>query len=84
MALKNALTSIFPHSQQQFCVFHINANVKGHIESRWRNHKPGNTNEAGVDDDTTDDNEGVVLSSGLVSSIIVAAIGRNHDANDVL
>ena len=36
MALKNALASVFPSSQQQLCIFHINAHIKSRIKSQWR------------------------------------------------
>lgn len=35
-ALKNALRAFFPETQQQLCLYHINANVKGKINSLWR------------------------------------------------
>ena len=34
MALKNSLQSFSPQTQQQLCIFHINANVKGKINLR--------------------------------------------------
>lgn len=36
LALKNALKSVFPGSQQQLCVYHINANVRARIRSTWK------------------------------------------------
>lgn len=50
MALKNALLRVFPQTQQQLCVYHINANINAKIKSRWK--EPGN---AGNDDDNDDD-----------------------------
>jgi len=35
-ALKNALSQVFPGAQQQLCVWHINANVRAKIRSRWK------------------------------------------------
>lgn len=48
MALKNALETVFPGAQQQLCVYHVNANVRGKIQARWKN-KDGtsDTDEAG-------------------------------------
>ncbi|KAK1246767.1 hypothetical protein MKX08_000569 [Trichoderma sp. CBMAI-0020] len=37
MALKNALETVFPGTQQQLCVYHVNANVRGKIQARWKN-----------------------------------------------
>jgi hypothetical protein len=34
-ALKNALLSLWPQTQQQLCVYHINANVKAHAYAKW-------------------------------------------------
>ena len=36
MALKNALLWIFPEKQQQLCVYHVNANIRTKIISRWK------------------------------------------------
>ena len=36
MALKNALFRVFPLTQQQLCLFHINANVNTKIKLRWK------------------------------------------------
>ncbi|KAM4055616.1 MULE transposase [Hirsutella rhossiliensis] len=35
MALKNALSSVFPYSQQQLCVWHMMKNVILHIKKKW-------------------------------------------------
>lgn len=52
-ALKNALKSVFPSAQQQLCVYHINANVRARIRSRWKG-------EDGRSDDEADDGEAEV------------------------
>jgi hypothetical protein len=44
-ALRNVLKDVFPRAQQQLCVYHINANIRSRIYSRWK--KPG----PAVDDD---------------------------------
>src|SRR5215470_16752397 len=36
IALKNALQTTFPGTQQQQCVYHINANVRGKINAWWK------------------------------------------------
>jgi hypothetical protein len=35
-ALRNALAATFPLAQQQLCIYHINANVRSKIISRWK------------------------------------------------
>lgn len=35
-ALKNAISLSFLSAQQQLCVYHINANVRSKIRSRWK------------------------------------------------
>ncbi|KFA60279.1 hypothetical protein S40285_07392 [Stachybotrys chlorohalonatus IBT 40285] len=39
-ALKNALAACFPLTQQQVCLYHINANVKGKINTLWKDPAP--------------------------------------------
>lgn len=36
-SLKNALPSVFPGTQQQLCVHHINGNVRERTRSKWKN-----------------------------------------------
>ena len=49
-ALKNALERVFPDTQQQLCLYHINANIHAKIHTRWKK-------EEG-EEDNDDDNEG--------------------------
>jgi hypothetical protein len=51
-ALKNALNQVFPTAQQQLCVWHINANVRAKIRSRWNADDPDDLE----DDDSEADN----------------------------
>lgn len=72
--LKNALAQAFPRAQQQLCVWHINANVRAKIRSRWRDNTQGR-------DDTAQD---LVLDASqdeLVSSPEEVAIPTDDDFN---
>ncbi|KAJ3453831.1 hypothetical protein MRS44_018463 [Fusarium solani] len=51
-ALKNALNQVFPTTQQQLCVWHINANVRAKIRSRWNADDPDDLED---DDSEADD-----------------------------
>lgn len=55
IALKNALLQVFPQTQQQLCVYHINTNINAKIKLRWK--EPGNTgnNDNNNNDYSSDD-----------------------------
>ncbi|KAG6091789.1 hypothetical protein E4U30_006300 [Claviceps sp. LM220 group G6] len=38
-ALRKALNDVFPYTQQQLCVYHINTNVRSRIRSQWNKGK---------------------------------------------
>ncbi|KAG5986651.1 hypothetical protein E4U52_008390 [Claviceps spartinae] len=38
-ALRKALDDVFPYTQQQLCVYHINTNVRSRIRSQWNKGK---------------------------------------------
>ena len=54
--LKNALSNAFPEAQQQLCVYHINANIRGRIFSKWKG--PDDPADDAVDEAADDADEG--------------------------
>jgi hypothetical protein len=55
VALRNALAIEFPEAQQQLCVYHVNANVRGRITSKWKG--PANLEAAEGDNSDDDDDD---------------------------
>ena len=49
-ALRNALSRVFPNTQQQLCVYHINANVRVEIKTRWKDLNVNNSDDSDEDD----------------------------------
>ncbi|KAG6281548.1 hypothetical protein E4U48_006694 [Claviceps purpurea] len=45
-ALRKALNNVFPYTQQQLCVYHINTNVRSRIRSRWNKGKKNKENNS--------------------------------------
>lgn len=61
-ALKNALLRVFPSSQQQLCVWHVNAKIRARIKSRWKelgaaDYDDDDEADEGEADDTVDPND---------------------------
>ncbi|RKK67063.1 hypothetical protein BFJ63_vAg15835 [Fusarium oxysporum f. sp. narcissi] len=59
-ALKTALSVTFPDAQQQLCIYHINANVRGKISSRWHNPNTSESASPIEEDDTSEQYTGEV------------------------
>lgn len=74
LALKNALLRVFPQTQQQLCVYHINANINAKIKARWK--EPGNAGNS--DDDDADDDE----EDQDVDDDLAARAATQHEAEE--
>lgn len=62
-ALKNTLNLVFPSAQQQLCIRHINANVRGKIRSRWNTDDPDDLEDDDSEPDDTPKAANVASSS---------------------
>lgn len=59
-ALRNAICIVFPYTQLQLCVYHINANVKARIVSKWKD--PEAHDDDGNYDSSDDDDADKLVS----------------------
>ncbi|KAJ3454821.1 hypothetical protein MRS44_013421 [Fusarium solani] len=59
-ALKTALAITFPDAQQQLCIYHMNAKVRGKISSRWHNPNASESASPIEEDDTSEQHTGEV------------------------
>lgn len=66
-ALKNALNQVFPAAQQQLCVWHINANVKAKIRSRWNSDDLDDLEDLEADSSEADD--ALETANTIISSL---------------
>ena len=78
-ALKNALLSVFPSSQQQLCIYHINSNIRARIWSRWKDPANPDGVENPANDDMTIEVEAILAREATDPEAAAAAYGPDDE-----